>query len=263
MENLQEYKQTHLIESARINLACDYLVHEFRKIFCSITYQEAYDVIKHLAPNSKSDDRTIRDFWNLFCSLSAGWRLKELHNIVTAENIVWEKKEISIQFLEPGTPQGWMEEVKKEEQLPIYKTYFTKADDYLQNNKEKLSEWIKNTEEKRGNRAEGDEDDPIIVIKKNDIFKVEDGNSRLKRKIENWVNEGKVTSPPMITAWVGAPKGKPKNYWIPTSSLMFLKHVYPKKKCCPNIESVLKEVSPLALLEYQKRVKQNCEVHSA
>jgi len=251
MENLQEYKQTHLIESARINLACDYLVHEFRKIFRSITYQKAYDVIKHLAPNSKSDDVTIRDFWNLFCSLSAGWRLKELHNIVTAENIVWEKQEIPIQFLEPGTPLGWMKGINPYN--------FRKVVHYLQDNKEKLPEWIKNNEEKRGNRAEGDENDPIIVIKKNDIFKVEDGNSRLKRKIENWVNEGKVTSPPLITAWVGDSKGKPKNSWKPTSSLMFLKHVYPKKRCCPNIESVLKEASPLALLEYQKRVKQNCE----
>jgi len=251
MENLQEYKQTHLIESARINLACDYLVHEFRKILracrhLSITHQEAYNAIKRFAPNKKSKDKTIRDFWNLFCSLSAGWRLKELHNIVTAENIVWKKQEISVQYLDPGTPQGWMKEINPYD--------FREAVAYLQSNNKKLQEGIKNTQEYRGNRAEGDENDPIIVIKKNDIFKVEDGNSRLKQKIENWANEGKVTSPPMVTAWVGVPKGKPKNFWIPTSSLMFLGDVYPKKRCCPNIESVLKEVSLLALLEYQKRV---------
>ena len=156
MESLQKYKQTHLMENARIRLAHDYLVHEFRKIFCNIIYREAYNAIKRLAPNGKRCDVTIRDSWNLFCSMSAGWELKELHNIVTAENIVWKKQEICVQFLYPGSPQGWMKEMNP--------YAFLKAVKYLQNIEEKLLEGIKDTEEKRGNRAEGDEDDPSARV---------------------------------------------------------------------------------------------------
>lgn len=242
MKNSPEYKKTHphLIESERIALACDYIVHEFRKIFRGTTREEVSKAIKNIAPTEESGDVSIRNFWNLFCSMSSGWCLKELHTIVTAENIKWKKEKKSMESLVPQTPQGWMQKI-----IPYS---FREAVAYLQNNKEERKKALEKSGEIRDSRAEGDENDAIIAIKKNSIFEVVDGNSRLMRRIENCVNERKGSSPPMITVWVGVPNGNPKNFWIPTSSLMFMGKYF-------NVESKLKEISQLALIEYSKRVK--------
>ena len=136
---MQNYKETHrhLIEHERIELACDYLVHEFRKIFRDTARDKAYYAVKKQAPTeTNSDDVTIRDFWNLFCSMSSGWRLKDLFPYATAENVMWEKSETNIELLVPEAPQGWM--------AKITPYNFKEAVDYLRD-KDKLREAIEDT----------------------------------------------------------------------------------------------------------------------
>ena len=95
MKNLPKYSTAypHLIDKNRIELACDYLTHESMKIFSNIDRNKIYDSIKRQAPTKvNNDDVTIRNFWNLFCSISFGWMLKELSYYVTSKNVEWEKK---------------------------------------------------------------------------------------------------------------------------------------------------------------------------
>jgi hypothetical protein len=235
------YNQTHLVESERIELACDYLVHEFRKIFHNISHKEAHEVVLGRAPTKNSPDVIVRDFWNLFCSMSSTWRLKDLCHIVTAKNYLWKKCEIPLARLVPESPQGWMKEIR-----PPYD--FGRALIYLRD-KNNLENARKKSENFKAEHAEGDENDPIIARSESGNYIVTDGNRRLKLEIEGWVTRGE-TPDPTMTTWVGDGKGLPENYWMPTGSIFFLRGL-----CGSGIESILGKISPLALTEYNRRVK--------
>ena len=245
MNREPEYNRVfpHLIDTKRIELACDYLVHEFRKIFPDLSYQQAKMALDERIPTEESNNIAIRDFWNLFCAMTDGWRLKSLHIVVTAENVTWQKEKASIKNLVPATPQGWMTKVNPPN--------FANAVSYLRETDNELKKIIQTSREKRGNRAEGDENDPLIVFKDESILKVADGNSRLKLQIEEYVLNAankKSTSIPKIDFWVGTPTGKPANYWIPTSSLTFMKNIIGF-----HTEQVLEKISQVALIEYRTR----------
>lgn len=245
------YKETHLVEENRTNLACDYLVHELRKIFRGLSYEDANGAVKRLAPTSDSDDVAIRDFWNLFCAISSGWRLKDLYNIVTNQSIKWENEKRSLKLFVPQDSQGWMKNVDRS------KNFFDEATSYLKSDPNTLNQALKQSTEERGNRADGDESDPIIAIKMNDTFEVRDGSSRWKVRIEKWLNEQKDSSPPEIKAWIGYPTKAQSNFWIPTSFIFFVRdHFFNKYKINNfDIETFFTSISNLAVTEYEKRVR--------
>lgn len=196
MQNTIDYKETHLSDENRINLACDYLVYEFRKIFSGLSYEDAYGAIRRLAPTCDSDDVAIRDFWNLFCAVSSTWRLKDLFNVVTNQSIQWKKESKSVKVFVPQDPQGWMTSVDRS------KSIFSEATSYLKADSNTLKEALEQSEKERGDRADGDENDPIIAMEMNNTFEVRDGSSRLKVKMEKWLNKQN-GSPPEIEAWIG------------------------------------------------------------
>lgn len=247
-----DYKVTHLNEKNRINLACDYLVHEFRKIFRNLSYDDVYGAIKNLAPTNDSDDVAFRDFWNLFCAVSSGWRLKDLFNIVTNENIEWKKERISINQFIPQDMHGWMKNFSGSSDFSDW------AISYFQGNSQTLNDALKDSEQQRGNRANGDENDPIIAIKDNACFKVIDGNSRLKLRMEKLFSQRNTSSPPQIEAWLGYPTKGQSNFWIPTSYIFYFRDYFFRKYKINNldIETFFESISRLSVMEYKKRVKQ-------
>jgi hypothetical protein len=252
MQSTILYKETHLVEENRINLACDYLVHEFRKIFRNLGYSDAYSAIKSLVPTADSDDVAIRDFWNLFCAISSGWRLKDLFNIITNQSIQWKKEKKSVRLFVPQDPQGWMKNVGHST------SFFTEATSYLKSDSNTLKGALEQSEKERGDRADGDENDPIIALEMNDTFEVRDGSSRLKVKIEKWLSEQRNSSPPEIEAWIGHSTNGESNTWIPTGSIVFVRDYFLSKYAISglDIETFLTSISKLAVAEYKKRVKQ-------
>jgi len=242
LQPLSEYRRTHLVENARVQLASDYMLHEFRKIFHDLTYEETSKAITPLAPNDKSEDVVIRDFWNLFCALSSTWRIKDLYVYVTAENVTWKKEEVSVTLLAPCSPQGWLKKIDP------YR--FDKAVAYLRDSRSNLSEALKEAERERGGHADGDQNDPIIVISDGAGYSVLDGNGRFNGRIVKWISEGGGSDPPVMTTWVGYSRGNPRDFWVPTSSLCFMESL---RVTSPS--QILGTVSSLALAEYLKRVR--------
>lgn len=251
-----DYKETHLIEKNRIHLARNYLVHEFRKIFCKLSYDDTNEAIKRLAPTKNSDDVAIRDFWNLFCAISSGSRLKDLYNIVTDKSIEWKNEKKSIKKFIPQDKHGWIQKLTDSDPDPD--NFFQLATSYLQSNSDNLKKALKQSEEERGNRADGDENDPIIAIEINNTFEVRDGCSRWKVKMEKWLMEQPDSQPPTLNAWIGYPTNGESNVWIQTGSIIFMKEQFFNncKIIDVDIEKFLQSISELAVMEYNKRVKE-------
>lgn len=243
---LLKYKETHLIGSERVDLACDYLVHEFRKLFSHTNTEALYETIRSLAPQADSSDAAIRDFWNLFCAMSSTWRLKDLHNVVTDENMAWAKEQIPVNRLHPQTPQGWMRNI-----TPYS---FDKAISFLES-KPALEHALNDPEEYEKKHPSGSEDDPMIALENRSIYVICDGNGRLAHWLLRWVNTREAFASRLMTVWVGRRRGPTRNHWIPTGSLFFLKDVC--SRLSVNAETLLGTISQLALEEYQTRVRQH------
>jgi hypothetical protein len=244
------YNQTHLVQVERTDLACEYMIHEFRKLFKGASTQTVSEGIRRLVPRSDSDNVVVRDFWNLFCTTSSGWKLKDLHAVVTDENVNWVREQIPLSSLRPQTPQGWM--------THITPYTFDAAVLYLQE-KSNLEQAVNDPDEYANGHPEGMQNDAIIAISDQSSYEVCDGNGRLAHALLEWVVEGKSHPHPTMTVWVGRKKGQPSNCWIPTASLFFLKNACSEANL--DIEQVVGNISHLALREYQDRVKARCSYY--
>jgi hypothetical protein len=197
----------HLEEKIREEVALSYLKHELRKIFPSIDNREILGLM-----NSK-ELCNPRDFWNGLHGVSMGFKLKNILYLVTAENIVWKREKVKCNEIYFGVE---LDSTKKIKPGKISgEEYF----DFYLNDENRRTQELKNVLKIRGNNAER-EKDPIIIIKKEELMSVHDGNGRLARHILEKESE--------IEAFVGTMKGKePVNYWLPTSFLVeFLFYVY-------------------------------------
>lgn len=168
----------HLSERIREEVAISYLKHELKKIFPSINKKEIEDLMNN------QELCNPRDFWNGLHGISMGFKLKNIISLVTAENIIWEKKTIKVAELNFGVE---MKVLSLEEIIKI-----------------------------RGNDFER-ENDPIIAIEKSEnnkkIIEVHDGNGRLARHIAENKEE--------IEVYLGKMDGPyPKNFWLPTSLII-------------------------------------------
>jgi len=245
MPSRPHYEHTHLIDRERIELACDYIVHEFRKIFREIAHEDAYKAIVHLAPSSHDDedirDIRIRDFWNLFCGMSNTWRLKDLCPCVTAVNFAWKKENVPLPSLYPESRQGWMKKLNP--------CNFRQAILHLEG-KRNLEEALKECENERARHPRGNENDPLIAIKRQGVYQILDGNGRFSQRIVKWASEGQRRPYPTMLVWVGQGDNGPRNYWMPTDHLFVVKRFYGS-----NTDRVVGAISSLALIEYRDRVK--------
>lgn len=240
---MRNYNQTQLVQTQRTELACEYMIHEFRKLFSEASTQTLSESIRHLVPQPESDNIAVRDFWNLFCAISSMWKLKDLHTVVTDENVTWTKEQIPLNSLRPETPQGWM---------TSFAPYgFDAAVLYLEQ-KSNLEQALKDPEEYANRHPKGMEDDAIIAIENQASYVICDGNGRVAHAVLSWAVAGKLRPYPTMSVWVGRRRGQARNYWIPTAHLFFLKNIHPGMNL--DVERLVGGISRLALEEYQDRV---------
>jgi len=93
------YNRTNLVETSRADVAIDFLIHEFSKIFPSLERQTIEENLLKLKPTDKSNDKEIRDFWNLCASIGIGYRLKDITKVFTEESINWSCLKVNISRL--------------------------------------------------------------------------------------------------------------------------------------------------------------------
>lgn len=257
MDTSQVYPK-HIYEPIRIQIATDYMKHEFRKLLWRVPVKYWGVIDKDISDWMISPEfANPRDFWNLFHGISMGFKLKiGLIYLVTAENIKWSKKEFPVSELWFGVEQRETKRIRNgrlsaKEVVEFYSKKENKAD------KKKFLE----LNYKLSNETPPRDDHPIIAIQRfegeNLIYSVHDGNRRLAKAIL----EGKEK----ILTYTGKYKTKekfPKNYWIPTSILMeilfFARQAYEKKnnKLFNHYITTLKDIlhkSESAIYEIKER----------
>ncbi|HMF34291.1 MAG TPA: hypothetical protein VKK79_22890 [Candidatus Lokiarchaeia archaeon] len=198
-----------MIENERVELAIDYLVHEFCKLFPYLGRECIREKIESQAPNSESEDKIIEDFWNLFEAICHCWKQKNLTSIVTDANMKWKKIRAPIIKLRCETPQGWAENFPP---FPV-----VGAIEYLKDNQQILTEAIQTTKQICLDRDDHDLEDPLIgvFIENNDIL-VNDGNRRVITKIVQLAQEENPDLEERLSIWVGQRLGTAEGSWIPT-----------------------------------------------
>lgn len=228
MHNPQVYPK-HIYEPIREEIAISYIQHEFRKLLWRVPEKHWGAINKNIADWMNSPNLAApRDFWNGFHGISMGFKLIiGFVYLLTAENIIWKKKQFPLLKLHFGVEQ---EETKiiRAGKLPTTEvaTYFSKEENHAlkENYLGRIRKHFK------GHKLE--KMFPIIVIQKgsgnNLKHYVHDGNRRLTWAVLEGADK--------ISAYVGkytTERKFPKNYWIPTSILMdnlfFAKIAYDKK----------------------------------
>lgn len=247
---IRSLKDTQLVDEERICLAIDFMKHEYAKILP----KHMMEIMKHLNdfhPNKSSNNITIRNFWNLFAAVSNCYWLKLLTKDVTAKNYQWQRYPISLEQLYPETLHGWMEVIKNKDS----KFSLKNALKYFQKNPNKLKEARERSNEIAINRHENDAKDPLIgVAAADNKICIKDGNRRLMSKIEDVASENGTGSDVTMDVWVGTAidNEAPKDYWIPTSTLMEIIETFKWKE---QLEKELQNKFPLAYFEYEIPLK--------
>lgn len=208
----------HLYDPIRVAVARDYITHEFRKMFPSLREPSSWEVIDSDVKNwLTSEPLSARDFWNTFHGIAMGYKLKNhLTQLLTAENISWERKEFPVKQFWFGVSLDHMQERWKDApSAEVVIEYFNKPENQERRNKE--LEYSLSLSKQAFER----DSHPIIAIHKQFTEEVRcsvyEGNRRLLKAIL----EGSDT----ILADVGTYTTEekiPKNFWLPTSFLIDL-----------------------------------------
>lgn len=208
----------HLYDPIRITIATDYITHELRKMFSNLRQDRAWGIIDlDVKSWLTSEPSSARDFWNTFHGIAMGYKLKNhLTQLLTAENISWERKEFPINQFWFGVSLDHMQENWKEApSASDVMSYFSRPE----NETERIEE-LKYSN-KLSELAFERDIHPIIAIHKQFSEEVRcsvyEGNRRLLKAIL----EGSET----ILADVGTyttDEKTPRNFWLPTSFLIDL-----------------------------------------
>lgn len=199
MERNFEYP-AHIYDPIRIEIASEFLGHELgnflpstNDLILSRDTEKWFDESPNFFP--------VRDFWNIFWSISMGTRLKpNFYRLLTAANVKWSFQEIDIDEIYFGI--SWPPKT------PIPQSGFTSVKD--------VKEFYKQNPNKIYIYEPRDPDYKIVLCqhKKADVVQmvVEDGSNHLNQYI--------LKNKQKIEAWVGTYSDDsftPKNYWVPTA----------------------------------------------
>ncbi len=194
-------------------IAKQYLKQEFRKIFSDVKDDKFYKKIDK-SIESFTDREGESSFWNLLSSISEGWKLKWVFQILSDDKYQWKLKNIPLDkiYLTGMSPTIDKYVIKKFNRNPLA---FAKA---WKTNKIMRQEIIKT-----GFSARKDRDYfPILVYKTGDSFRVFDGMRRTLLALTK--------NQPSIKAWVGYKinaKGRPL---ISANRCYFLSNLYNQAK---------------------------------
>jgi len=197
----------HLEEKIREEIATTYVKHEIRKLFWQLPENYFPLIDNNIDCWMQSPELAIpRDFWNGIHGIAMGFKLKiGFIYLITAENVKWERKMVSIDDLIFGVSFEKTTTDVGEGKLRAREVF-----DYYQKNKEAKEERKLFIKELRTRTCDRD-GDPIMVTNGS----VNDGNGRLADAIVNDKTE--------ILAYVGTfttEEKVPKNYWLPTSVII-------------------------------------------
>ena len=162
----------------------------------------------------------VRDFWNGFHGIAMGFKLKNgLTQILTAENVHW--KFIDNLPLDDNLAGGGDLKYISEE-LSDNRPRASKLKEFFEKPENKtLADFWRNEFQKHGQTSEPRDSFPIITMQGKDsgqdIFSIYDGNRRMVLA----VLEGKESLPAYVGTWTTSDM-TPKNFWLPTSTLMDL-----------------------------------------
>jgi len=251
----------HIYDRIRRQVAVSYVQHELKKYLPSLRSGVSWKTID--GDVGKWFDQSpfvlpVRDFWNGVYGIVTGFKLLiHLVDFFTAENIIWERREIDARELNfagfnPNSFGVKLENTKVSEAVNFYNDPQNRGlrADHLQ----KVRETFGKTFER--------ESDPIIVVAKkvdkSDQTVVYDGNARVFLSIL----QNKTIVPAFVSSF-GDDDRKLRNYWIPTGMLQELAHYARQAEKENNIDlykahtTVLKHIlghSESAVYEMRERV---------
>lgn len=218
---MEQVYPKHIYEPIRQEIAVSYIRHELRKYLPSVREEEAWKKIDGDVTNwfdSSLYLYPVRDFWNGFYGVMMGFKLLiHLHEFVTAENVIWERKQIPLDALTFSgfTPRELGAKFEGMEAKTI-------ADYYAVNKGEQKDHFnlLKSKYENTFERVS----DPIIVTQKRvddkDKLIIYKGNARASLAI--------LSGKDSIEAYVSSFQGDGRvlrNFWVPTVLLLETTHL--------------------------------------
>lgn len=203
----------HIYDPWRREIAVRYLRHEMRKLLPSLREQSVWQTIDTEIANWYEANPTlmpVRDFWNGLHGISMGFRLKNIVSWVTSANLEWQDREVPIDELYFGST---IDELKPIGETP---SAVTVREWFFASERQEILAAARKKHEERSAQTMPRDDFPIIVIRKENVLRVTDGNRRLLRAI---LNERKT-----IFAVVAEPLAPPSVHeqWVPTQNLIDL-----------------------------------------
>lgn len=256
----------HIYDQRRIDLARMILEKESRKLYLGLSSEawSAMDAsIAGWAENPLDyhlEDDGPRDFWDIFAALMESIKLKPAFTMwITAENVTWQKKEISLRTIDMTTP---LDQLKNIPGLQVRNGMpFSEVIDVLINDPAVLARQKRLVEEHSTDPAQ--DRYPVILRKvENGRYVVMDGNRRTLKAL--CYGQGH------IDAWVGDMEGaSPENFWIPVNDMLQLLKVYKEATDSENevLQDAVVEVlrsrfasSEVAQQVYENRIRNQLEI---
>ncbi len=206
----------HLLEPIRVQIAIEFIQHEFRKIFPNIREHKIWNKLDKETKNLLKNKTfaPVKDFWNFFDAVCFGLKLKNLTIRLTSQNIKWSKEKVLVDDLYMGAKNDFKNLFKLSDNFPSGK----KVREFLfnKNNKDILEKERKETVLHSGKTFQRDDYLIIAYYDFDGKLMIVDGNRRYLKKIIGGEKE--------IFIYCGRPIKFPEllNYWVPTSRILNL-----------------------------------------
>ncbi|BFI73761.1 hypothetical protein YN1_7480 [Nanoarchaeota archaeon] len=213
---LEKRYPAHLKEKERLEVVKDYISHELSSLVKN-NDKSLIDIEKIFCKCLNSSDDNIeencKEIYDLFYGLSLIYKRKFIAREITAENCKWYKGKVKLKDLKftgyiDGIPKERSEKIKEKTIEDIIK---------IEDIRKKIEENGKKYEEKRGNLV----NDPIIVVREGDKYRILDGNGRALYKLY----KSNFDLNTEIDAWIGeCSSNERKNICIPFGIVHFFEN---------------------------------------
>ena len=203
----------HLYDPDRRAIAVRYVRHEFRKLFPGLRDEEAWKTIDASIAGWFDANPTlapVRDFWNGLHGISMGFKLKNLVSWLTSVNMAWSERAVPVDELSFGAILDETECVGHRPSAQDVRTW------YFNPERAETLAVARAAHEERSKMTMPRDEFPIIVMRKEGVLRVVDGNRRVLRAI--------LFEQPTINAVIGEQAAEPAIHesWVPTSTLIDL-----------------------------------------
>jgi hypothetical protein len=223
----------HFYDPIRIEIAVSQMQHDFKKLFPSLNSKDRENIEKNIVEWFQGEEyelEPVHDFWNFFCGVTRGLKLKSLASWITAENVSWREEFVKLSDIVITWDFPGLDFMGK----APYKVSDVKTQIFSSKN-EKVLKKIREDSHYRSQRYTPRDHFPVILLHdpKGGIidslsgYYILEGNRRIVKAI--------VENKDKINSYVGRLKDEekwPKNYWVSTGilrDLIFLAINYEKE----------------------------------